>query len=90
MEGSWTLLKVLIMLELLWFPWSCLCQRRRQLPVLWIMPLSNEPAWGNITAEVMPAVQLALQHLSKQPAPLRNYELQFHFADSKCYLYTDK
>uniref|UniRef100_A0A8B9LKZ3 Gamma-aminobutyric acid type B receptor subunit 2 n=1 Tax=Astyanax mexicanus TaxID=7994 RepID=A0A8B9LKZ3_ASTMX len=32
----------------------------------------------------MPAVQLAQQHLSKQPAPLRNYELQFHFADSKC------
>ncbi|XP_007256952.3 gamma-aminobutyric acid type B receptor subunit 2 isoform X2 [Astyanax mexicanus] len=84
MDDCWTLLKVLMMWELLYFPWLGLCQRREQLPVLWIMPLSSEPAWGNVTAEVMPAVQLALQHLSKQPAPLRNYELQFHFADSKC------
>ncbi|KAL7887093.1 hypothetical protein AOLI_G00048140 [Acnodon oligacanthus] len=84
MEGRWNLLKALMVWELLWLPWSCLCQRRQQLPVLWIMPLSSEPAWGNVTAEVMPAVQLALQHLGKQPAPLRNYELQFHFADSKC------
>ncbi|XP_072536021.1 gamma-aminobutyric acid type B receptor subunit 2 [Salminus brasiliensis] len=84
MEGHWTLLKVLMVWEMLCFPWLGLCQRREQLPVLWIMPLSSGPVWGNVTAEVMPAVRLALQHLSKQPAPLRDYELQFHFADSKC------
>ncbi|KAA0703419.1 Gamma-aminobutyric acid type B receptor subunit 2 [Triplophysa tibetana] len=63
---------------------SCYCLVRHQLPVLWIMPLGGEPGRGNITAEVLPAVQLALHHLSEQPPPLGNYEVQFHLTDSKC------
>ncbi|XP_073667669.1 gamma-aminobutyric acid type B receptor subunit 2 isoform X2 [Paramisgurnus dabryanus] len=62
----------------------CYCLVRHQLPVLWIMPVSKEPGRDNITAEVLPAVQLALQHLSAQPPPLGNYELQFHLTDSEC------
>ncbi|KAL1259665.1 hypothetical protein QQF64_010242 [Cirrhinus molitorella] len=48
------------------------------------MPLSGDPGRGNITAEVLPAVELALHHLSEQPSPLGNYELQFHLTDSEC------
>lgn len=47
------------------------------------MPVSRDPARGNITAEVLPAVDLALRHLSEQPSPLGNYELQFHLTDSE-------
>lgn len=52
------------------------------------MPVSGDPARGNITAEVLPAVELALSHLSKQPSPLGNYELQFHFTDSEVIQHT--
>ncbi len=62
---------------------SCYCLVRHKLPVLWIMPLSGDPARGNITAEVLPAVELALHHLSTQPSPLGDYELQFHLTDSE-------
>lgn len=47
------------------------------------MPVSGDPARGNITAEVLPAVELALRHLSEQPSPLGNYELQFHLTNSE-------
>ncbi|RXN31685.1 gamma-aminobutyric acid type B receptor subunit 2 [Labeo rohita] len=63
---------------------SSYCLVRHKLPVLWIMPLSGDSGKGNITAEVLPAVELALHHLSEQPAPLGNYELQFHLTDSEC------
>lgn len=43
---------------------------------------------GNITAEVLPAVELALSHLSKQPSPLGNYELQFQLTDSEVIQHT--
>lgn len=62
---------------------SSYCLVRHKLPVLWIMPLSGDSGKGNITAEVLPAVELALHHLSEQPAPLGNYELQFHLTDSE-------
>ncbi|XP_030639104.1 gamma-aminobutyric acid type B receptor subunit 2-like [Chanos chanos] len=77
----WGLVLVLGLLES-----PCLCQGhgRHPLPVLWIMPLTEETGRSNITAEVLPAVQLALHHLSKQPAPLGNYKLDLHFVDSKC------
>ncbi|XP_052003358.1 gamma-aminobutyric acid type B receptor subunit 2 [Xyrauchen texanus] len=83
MEYWWNLLNVLTFFKLAQVP-SCHCHVRHQLPVLWIMPLNGEPRKGNITAEVLPAVQLALHHLSEQPPPLGNYELQFHLTDSEC------
>uniref|UniRef100_A0A4W5KE81 Gamma-aminobutyric acid type B receptor subunit 2 n=1 Tax=Hucho hucho TaxID=62062 RepID=A0A4W5KE81_9TELE len=61
-----------------------LSQVRHSLPVLWIMPLTDNPGRGNLTASVLPAVQLALDDLSKQQTPLRNYEINFHVIDSEC------
>uniref|UniRef100_A0A672JTN5 Gamma-aminobutyric acid type B receptor subunit 2-like n=1 Tax=Sinocyclocheilus grahami TaxID=75366 RepID=A0A672JTN5_SINGR len=83
MEYLWNLLNVLTFWELTQMP-SCYCLVRHKLPVLWIMPLSGDPGRGNITAEVLPAVDLALHHLSEQPSPLGDYELQFHLIDSEC------
>ncbi|XP_050987109.1 gamma-aminobutyric acid type B receptor subunit 2 [Labeo rohita] len=83
MEYCWNLLNVLAFWELTQMP-SSYCLVRHKLPVLWIMPLSGDSGKGNITAEVLPAVELALHHLSEQPAPLGNYELQFHLTDSEC------
>ncbi|XP_048010204.1 gamma-aminobutyric acid type B receptor subunit 2 isoform X2 [Megalobrama amblycephala] len=83
MEYFWNLLNVLIFWELTRVP-LCYCLVRHKLPVLWIMPVSGDPARGNITAQVLPAVDLALHHLSEQPSPLGNYELQFHLTDSEC------
>lgn len=60
-----------------------LTQARHSLPVLWIMPLTDNPGRGNLTASVLPAVQLALDDLSKQQTPLRNYEINFHIIDSE-------
>ncbi|XP_052358887.1 gamma-aminobutyric acid type B receptor subunit 2-like isoform X5 [Oncorhynchus keta] len=57
---------------------------RHSLPVLWIMPLTDNPGRGNLTASVLPAVQLALDDLSRQQTPLRNYEINFHVIDSEC------
>uniref|UniRef100_A0AAZ3SQN5 G-protein coupled receptors family 3 profile domain-containing protein n=1 Tax=Oncorhynchus tshawytscha TaxID=74940 RepID=A0AAZ3SQN5_ONCTS len=61
-----------------------LSQVRHSLPVLWIMPLTDNPGRGNLTASVLPAVQLALDDLSRQQTPLRNYEINFHVIDSEC------
>ncbi|XP_029575148.1 gamma-aminobutyric acid type B receptor subunit 2 [Salmo trutta] len=61
-----------------------LTQARHSLPVLWIMPLTDIPGRGNLTASVLPAVQLALDDLSRQQTPLRNYEINFHVIDSEC------
>uniref|UniRef100_A0A673ZQE7 Gamma-aminobutyric acid type B receptor subunit 2 n=1 Tax=Salmo trutta TaxID=8032 RepID=A0A673ZQE7_SALTR len=61
-----------------------LTQARHSLPVLWIMPLTDNPGRGNLTASVLPAVQLALDDLSRQQTPLRNYEIEFHVIDSEC------
>ncbi|XP_021322612.1 gamma-aminobutyric acid type B receptor subunit 2 isoform X2 [Danio rerio] len=83
MEYWWSLLHVIFFWELTRVP-LCYCLVRQKLPVLWIMPLSGAPGKGNITAEVLPAVELALQHLSEQTSNLANYELQFHLTDSEC------
>ncbi|XP_058601663.1 gamma-aminobutyric acid type B receptor subunit 2 [Onychostoma macrolepis] len=83
MEYLWNLLNVLTFWKLTQMP-SCYCLVRHKLPVLWIMPLSGDPGRGNITAQVLPAVELALHHLSEQPSPLGDYELQFHLTDSEC------
>ncbi|XP_055066362.2 gamma-aminobutyric acid type B receptor subunit 2 [Misgurnus anguillicaudatus] len=83
MEYWWKLLNFITFWALTQEP-SCYCLVRHQLPVLWIMPVNGEPGKDNITAEVLPAVQLALQHLSEQPPPLGNYELQLHLTDSEC------
>uniref|UniRef100_A0A8C7NGG8 G-protein coupled receptors family 3 profile domain-containing protein n=1 Tax=Oncorhynchus mykiss TaxID=8022 RepID=A0A8C7NGG8_ONCMY len=61
-----------------------LSQVRHSLPVLWIMPLTDNPGRGNLTASLLPAVQLALDDLSRQQTPLRNYEINFHVIDSEC------
>jgi len=87
MEYWWNLLYVLTFWELTQMP-LCYCLVRHKLPVLWIMPVSGDPARGNITAEVLPAVELALSHLSEQPSPLGNYELQFHLTDSEVIQHT--
>lgn len=84
--GGWSIGGVLLNVLTFWGltqGTSCYCLVRHQLPVLWIIPLSGEPGRGNITAEVLPAVQLALHHLSEQSPPLGNYELQFHLTDSE-------
>uniref|UniRef100_A0AAY5K0F8 G-protein coupled receptors family 3 profile domain-containing protein n=1 Tax=Esox lucius TaxID=8010 RepID=A0AAY5K0F8_ESOLU len=57
---------------------------RHSLPVLWIMPLTNDPGGANLTASVLPAVELALDDLSRQQTNLRNYEINFHVIDSEC------
>ncbi|XP_048116405.1 gamma-aminobutyric acid type B receptor subunit 2-like [Alosa alosa] len=75
--------KVLVLWGLLEHLVLCLCQGRHTLPVLWIMPFTDELGCGNITETTLPAVHLAQQHLRKQPAPLGNYELEFHFANSQ-------
>ncbi|XP_056331840.1 gamma-aminobutyric acid type B receptor subunit 2 [Danio aesculapii] len=83
MEYWWSLLNVIFFLELTRVP-LCYCLVRQKLPVLWIMPLSVASGKGNITAEVLPAVELALHHLSEQSSNLANYELQFQLTDSEC------
>ncbi|KAM9404563.1 gamma-aminobutyric acid type B receptor subunit 2-like isoform 2-T2 [Salvelinus alpinus] len=60
-----------------------LSQVRHSLPVLWIMPQTDNLGRGNLTASVLPAVQLALDDLSRQQT-LRNYEINFHVIDSEC------
>ncbi|XP_074510394.1 gamma-aminobutyric acid type B receptor subunit 2-like [Sebastes fasciatus] len=59
-------------------------QVRHPLPVLWMMPVSSGSGGENLTATVAPAVQLALQDLKRQPAPLGNYEIQLQLLDSQC------
>ncbi|XP_068426735.1 gamma-aminobutyric acid type B receptor subunit 2-like [Clinocottus analis] len=51
-------------------------QVRHPLPVLWMMPGGDRL--------LAPAVQLALQDLKRQPAPLGNYEIQLQLLDSQC------
>ncbi|XP_008304078.1 gamma-aminobutyric acid type B receptor subunit 2-like, partial [Stegastes partitus] len=76
------------LLLLLGFCWlslgSVLAQVRHPLPVLWMMPLSSGSGRQNLTAGVVPAVQLALQDLKKQPPPLGDYEVQLQLLDSQC------
>lgn len=59
-----------------------LAQVRHPLPVLWMMPVSTGER-ENQTASILPAIQLALQDLKKQPAPLGNYEIQLQLLDSQ-------
>ncbi|XP_034410338.1 gamma-aminobutyric acid type B receptor subunit 2-like [Cyclopterus lumpus] len=54
-------------------------QVRHPLPALWMMPGGD-----NLTADVAPAVRLALQDLKRQPPPLGNYEIQLQLLDSQC------
>ncbi|XP_026041574.1 gamma-aminobutyric acid type B receptor subunit 2-like isoform X2 [Astatotilapia calliptera] len=59
-------------------------QVRHPLPMLWLMPGSSKLGGENLTADVAPAVRLALQDLKKQPPPLGNYEIQLQRLDSQC------
>ncbi|XP_035770162.1 gamma-aminobutyric acid type B receptor subunit 2-like [Neolamprologus brichardi] len=59
-------------------------QGQHPLPVLWLMPVSSRSGGENVTADVAPAVRLALQDLKKQPPPLGNYEIQLQRLDSQC------
>ncbi|XP_026041575.1 gamma-aminobutyric acid type B receptor subunit 2-like isoform X3 [Astatotilapia calliptera] len=58
-------------------------QVRHPLPMLWLMPGSSKLGGENLTADVAPAVRLALQDLKKQPPPLGNYEIQLQRLDSQ-------
>lgn len=58
-------------------------QVRHPLPMLWMMPVTSGSGRENLTAAVMPAVQLALQDLKKQPPPLGNYDIQLQLLDSQ-------
>lgn len=58
-------------------------QGRHPLPMLWLMPGSSRLGGENLTADVAPAVRLALQDLKKQPPPLGNYEIQLQRLDSQ-------
>ncbi|XP_028837120.1 gamma-aminobutyric acid type B receptor subunit 2-like isoform X4 [Denticeps clupeoides] len=84
MEDRGSVGKVLLLVAFLELVLTSLCSGRHPLPILWIMPQTAEPGGSNLTEALLPAVQLALQHLSRQPAPLRNYQLQLHFADTQC------
>ncbi|XP_063056037.1 gamma-aminobutyric acid type B receptor subunit 2-like [Engraulis encrasicolus] len=52
------------------------------------MPLCPDDEMGcggsDISKETLPAIQLAQQHLRRQPAPLGNYELELHPVNSQC------
>lgn len=78
--------KVLVLWGLLEHWPFCSSQGRHTLPVLWIMPFTDDPGCGNITEATLPAVHLAQQHLRKQPAPLCNYELEIHLVNSQVIL----
>ncbi|KAM4600399.1 gamma-aminobutyric acid type B receptor subunit 2-like [Polymixia lowei] len=77
MSGCAEVGRVLMLAWLLVPP--CLCQVRHPLPVLWLLPGQQ-----NQSAGVAPAVQLALQDLSRQPPPLGSYEITFELLDSQC------
>lgn len=83
MGVSGNLWKVVVLWGLLEHWLVCLGQGRHILPVLWIMPFTDEPGRGNITEATLPAVHLAQQHLRKQAAPICNYELEFHFVNTQ-------
>lgn len=59
-----------------------LARVRHPLPVLWMMPPGSGAGGGNRTAGIVSAVELALQDLEKQPAPLGNYQIQMQPLDS--------
>uniref|UniRef100_A0A3Q1EE06 Receptor ligand binding region domain-containing protein n=1 Tax=Acanthochromis polyacanthus TaxID=80966 RepID=A0A3Q1EE06_9TELE len=67
--------RLLLLLGFCWLTQDpVLAQVRHPLPVLWMMPLSSGSGKQNLTADVLPAVRLALQDLEDQPPPLGNYE----------------
>ncbi|XP_051812343.1 gamma-aminobutyric acid type B receptor subunit 2-like [Acanthochromis polyacanthus] len=77
--------RLLLLLGFCWLTQDpVLAQVRHPLPVLWMMPLSSGSGKQNLTADVLPAVRLALQDLEDQPPPLGNYEVQLQLLDSQC------
>ncbi|KAL2083854.1 hypothetical protein ACEWY4_019372 [Coilia grayii] len=81
---SWDLRRTLLLVwGLLQSLRVCACQGQHTVPVLWVMPFTDEPGCGRVAAGTLPAIQLAQQHLRKQPAPLGSYELELHAVNSQ-------
>uniref|UniRef100_A0A8D2M5Q3 Gamma-aminobutyric acid type B receptor subunit 2 n=1 Tax=Zonotrichia albicollis TaxID=44394 RepID=A0A8D2M5Q3_ZONAL len=57
---------------------------RTRLSLLGLLPSSCLIDQKNLTADVLPAVHLALKHLYKHRWMLKNYELQVSFHDTQC------
>lgn len=58
-------------------------QPRIPIPILGLLPISHFTEHGNITAGVLPAIHIALQHLRKRSWILKNYELQISLKDTQ-------
>lgn len=56
---------------------------RTRLSLLGLLPTSCLIDQKNLTADVLPAVHLALKHLYKHKWMLKNYELQVSFHDTQ-------
>ncbi|MGH0127488.1 UNVERIFIED_CONTAM: hypothetical protein FKN15_046823 [Acipenser sinensis] len=59
------------------------CDCLYAFPIMWLMPVSTFPGRANLTAEVMPAVHLALHHLRKHPSALKDSGIQFYLEDTQ-------
>nr|XP_060630621.1 gamma-aminobutyric acid type B receptor subunit 2 isoform X2 [Anolis sagrei ordinatus] len=57
---------------------------RTRLSILGLLPVSHLLENNNLTAGVLPAVRIALQHLRRHSWILKNYELQVSFQDTQC------
>lgn len=61
---------------------------RTRLSILGLLPVSYSADHRNLTAGVLPAVHLALEHLYRHSWILKNYELKVVFKDTQVWLYT--
>ncbi|XP_062836908.1 gamma-aminobutyric acid type B receptor subunit 2 isoform X2 [Anolis carolinensis] len=57
---------------------------RTRLSILGLLPVGHLLENNNLTAGVLPAVRIALQHLRRHSWILKNYELQVSFQDTQC------
>lgn len=53
------------------------------LSILGLLPISRFMGPANLTAGVLPAIQLALEHLISHPGILKDYQLQLQFTDTQ-------
>lgn len=53
------------------------------LSILGLLPITRFMGPANLTAGVLPAIQLALEHLISHPSILKDYELQLTFTDTQ-------
>lgn len=56
---------------------------RTLISILGLLPVSHFTGHGNLTAGVLPAIHIALQHLRRHSWILKNYELQVTLKDTQ-------